>query len=164
VGIILMAPPNRRARKYRKIIAGCLYFMWLPMIIFFIRHMKNIPGSEGPRGVMLMVGYSLFSLAEWTLVLLEAAFDTVSILDFRRFELQVVEIIEEEDEEEAGKTSFRNIILIFRWNPPRGLRGFVRGTGNLQTHFILRRILKAHVHIRINHMYPFEPCIFDLKS
>jgi hypothetical protein len=134
------------------------------MIIFFIRHMKNIPGSEGPRGVMLMVGYSLFSLAEWTLVLLEAAFDTVSILDFRRFELQVVETIEEEDEEEAGKTSFRNIILILRGNPPRGLRGFVRGTGNLQTHFIPRRILKAHVYILINHMYPFEPCIYSTSK
>lgn len=49
-----------------------------------------------------MLGYSVFSLSEWTLVLLEAGFDAVSILDFRRFDIQVVEKLEE-DEEESGR-------------------------------------------------------------
>lgn len=48
LGIIYMAPPNRRARRYRKIIAGCLYFMWLPMIICFVLHMRQVPGSSIP--------------------------------------------------------------------------------------------------------------------
>jgi len=47
---------------------------------------------------MFMIGYSLFSLSEWTLVLLEAGFDAVSILDFRRLDIQVVERINEEED------------------------------------------------------------------
>jgi len=47
---------------------------------------------------MFMIGYSLFSLSEWTLVLLEAGFDAVSILDFRRLDIQVVERNKEDDD------------------------------------------------------------------
>jgi len=37
-----------------------------------------------------MLAYSFFGLSEWTLVLLAAGFDAVSIIDFGDFELQVV--------------------------------------------------------------------------
>ena len=39
----------------------------------------------------LMVAYTIYAFFEWSLVLLDAGFDAVSVLDFDRFEFQVVE-------------------------------------------------------------------------
>ena len=36
VGVIIMAPSNRRTRRYRTIIATCLYATWIPMV--FLLH------------------------------------------------------------------------------------------------------------------------------
>jgi hypothetical protein len=38
-----------------------------------------------------MVAYTIYAFFEWSLVLLDAGFDAVSVLDFDRFEFQVVE-------------------------------------------------------------------------
>jgi Frag1/DRAM/Sfk1 family len=45
LGIISMAPVNPRTRKYRKIVAGCLYATWIPMIFFFTQHKRGVPGG-----------------------------------------------------------------------------------------------------------------------
>ena len=45
LGIISVAPSNPRAQLFRKIIAGCLYTMWIPMILFFVLHKRNIAGG-----------------------------------------------------------------------------------------------------------------------
>jgi len=38
-----------------------------------------------------MTAYTIYAFFEWGLVLLDAGFDAVSILDFDKFEIQVVE-------------------------------------------------------------------------
>jgi hypothetical protein len=50
------------------------------------------------------LAYSLFSLSEWTLVLLEPGFDALSIFEFGQFQIQVVKKskIEDDEEEESG--------------------------------------------------------------
>ena len=45
LGIISIAPRNPRAQRYRKVIAGFLYAMWLPMILFFVLHKREVPGG-----------------------------------------------------------------------------------------------------------------------
>jgi len=47
LGIISIAPDNPRAQRYRKIIASGIYVMWIPMILFFILHKRNVAGG-GP--------------------------------------------------------------------------------------------------------------------
>ena len=40
---------------------------------------------------MLIVAYTIYAFFEWSLVLLDAGFDAVSVLDFDKFEFQVIE-------------------------------------------------------------------------
>jgi len=54
--------------------------------------------------IVLTVAYSLFALSEWTLVFLEAGFDAISVFDFGRFELQVLDK-SKNDSEEIGPTA-----------------------------------------------------------
>jgi len=65
-------------------------------------HAKSSGQLKPSLRPIFMIGYSLFSLSEWALVLLEAGFDAVSILDFRRLDIQIVERIEVEAEDETG--------------------------------------------------------------
>ena len=39
----------------------------------------------------LMIAYTIYAFFEWSLVLMDAGFDAVSVFDFQRFEFQVVE-------------------------------------------------------------------------
>ena len=45
LGIISIAPRNPWAQRYRKVIAGLLYSMWIPMILFFILHKRDVAGG-----------------------------------------------------------------------------------------------------------------------
>jgi hypothetical protein len=101
LGVIALSPLNPRAVKYRKIIAGSFFGSLIPLIYFFIQHkVHKVPG-----GILSTIptnaAYTIYAFFEWGLVLLDAGFDAVSILDFDRFEFQVVEKGAKDDEGSA---------------------------------------------------------------
>jgi len=92
LGIISMSPINPRAVHYRKVIAASFFGSLVPLIYFFIQHkVYKVPGGTHLICVVLMVAYTIYAFFEWALVLMDAAFDAVSVLDFDRFEFQVIE-------------------------------------------------------------------------
>jgi hypothetical protein len=103
LGIISLSPPNARAVKLRKYFAGAFFGTLVPLIYYFIQHkIHRVPGGIHPQKTKCppstLVGltdfggaYTIYAFFEWSLVLLDAGFDAVSILDFDKFEFQVVE-------------------------------------------------------------------------
>jgi len=92
LGVISMSPLNPRALKYRKWIAGSFFATLVPLIYFFIQHkVHKVPGGMSHNPTWLIPAYTIYAFFEWSLVLLDAAFDAVSIIDFQKFEFQVVE-------------------------------------------------------------------------
>ena len=54
----------------------------IPLIYFFIRHkVHKVPGA-----------YTIYAFFEWSLVILDVAFDAVTAMDFKNFELVVKDI------------------------------------------------------------------------
>lgn len=103
LGVISMSPLNPVSLKYRKLIAGTFFATLVPLIYYFIQHkVHKVPGGNLPglpslgflvfivRG-RLTVAYTIYAFFEWSLVLLDAGFDAVSVLDFNKFEFQVIE-------------------------------------------------------------------------
>ena len=111
-----MSPLNPQALKYRKIIAGAFFGTLIPLIYYFIQHkVHKVPGgspqfphpSHSPLSFSslaflltglfslswrpLIVAYTIYAFFEWSLVLLDAGFDAISVLDFDKFEVQVIE-------------------------------------------------------------------------
>jgi Frag1/DRAM/Sfk1 family len=93
LGIISMSPLNPRALKYRKIIAGSFFGTLIPLIYYFIQHkVHRVAGGIYPHLVPASnIAYTTYAFFEWSLVLMDAGFDAVSVLDFDKFEIQVVE-------------------------------------------------------------------------
>ncbi|KAL2753233.1 hypothetical protein ACRALDRAFT_1065427 [Sodiomyces alcalophilus JCM 7366] len=82
LGCIALSPPNPKAIRYRKIIAGSFFGTLVPLIYFFIQHkVHRVPGA-----------YTTYAFFEWALILFDVAFDTVSILDFDTFEVVVKDV------------------------------------------------------------------------
>ncbi|KAJ9144642.1 Protein CWH43 [Pleurostoma richardsiae] len=78
-GCLALSPPNPKAIKYRKYIAGGFYGAIIPLIYFFIQHkVHRIPGA-----------YTTYAFFEWSLILFDVAFDAVTALDFSTFEVVV---------------------------------------------------------------------------
>lgn len=78
-GCIALSPPNPTAIKYRKYVSGTFYGSIVPLIYFFIQHkVHRVPGA-----------YTTYAFFEWSLVLLDVAFDAVTALDFDSFEVVV---------------------------------------------------------------------------
>jgi hypothetical protein len=91
LGVISMSPLNPRALKYRKWIAGSFFATLVPLIYYFIQHkVHRVPGGTS-LAYLSHEAYTIYAFFEWSLVLLDAAFDAVSVYDFQRFEFQVVE-------------------------------------------------------------------------
>lgn len=102
LGIISLSPPNARAVKLRKYFAGAFFGTLVPLIYYFIQHkIHRVPGGRKTLPalqILLSLGltdfggaYTIYAFFEWSLVLLDVGFDAVSILDFDKFEFQVVE-------------------------------------------------------------------------
>lgn len=103
VGCIALSPNNRRAVKYRKIIAGTFFGTLVPLVYFFIQHKVHkiaggkyiaIPESDTPAfaNVGFILAYTIYAFFEWSLVLTDVAFDAVTALDFEGFELVVRDV------------------------------------------------------------------------
>lgn len=82
LGCIALSPSNGKAAKYRKYLASSFFGTLVPLIYFFIQHkVHRIAGA-----------YTTYAFFEWTLVLLDVAFDAVTALDFEAFELVVKDV------------------------------------------------------------------------
>ncbi|SMR63811.1 unnamed protein product [Zymoseptoria tritici ST99CH_3D1] len=82
LGCLALSPPNPRAIKLRKYLAGAFFGTLVPLVYFFIQHkVHRVPGA-----------YTIYAFFEWALVLLDVAFDAVTALDFSSFELVVKDV------------------------------------------------------------------------
>ncbi|KAF2096343.1 hypothetical protein NA57DRAFT_67120 [Rhizodiscina lignyota] len=82
LGCIALSPPNHVAIKWRKRFATAFFATLVPLIYFFIQHkVHKVAGA-----------YTIYAFFEWSLVLLDVAFDAVTALDFENFEIVVKDL------------------------------------------------------------------------
>ncbi|WPG98132.1 protein cwh43 [Acrodontium crateriforme] len=82
LGVLALSPPNPTTVKYRKYLAGAFFGTLVPLIYFFIQHkVHRVPGA-----------YTIYAFFEWSLVLLDVAFDAVTAMDFSGLELVVKDV------------------------------------------------------------------------
>ncbi|KIX06818.1 uncharacterized protein Z518_04794 [Rhinocladiella mackenziei CBS 650.93] len=82
MGCLALSPPNAKAVKYRKILAGLFFGTLVPLLYFFIQHkVHRVAGA-----------YTTYSFFEWSLILFDVAFDAVTALDFEAFEIVVKDV------------------------------------------------------------------------
>ncbi|KAF2760790.1 calcofluor white hypersensitive protein-like protein [Pseudovirgaria hyperparasitica] len=82
IGCILLSPQNPTTIKYRKIFGYSFFGTLVPLIYFFIQHkVHKVAGA-----------YTIYAFFEWALVLLDVAFDAVTIIDFDGLEIVVKDI------------------------------------------------------------------------
>ncbi|KAF7169637.1 hypothetical protein CNMCM6106_004494 [Aspergillus hiratsukae] len=82
LGCLALSPNNRRAVKYRKIMAGLFFGTLVPLIYYFIQHkVHKVPGA-----------YTKYAFFEWSLILFDVGFDAVTALDFDAFEIVVRDV------------------------------------------------------------------------
>ncbi|EMD00328.1 hypothetical protein BAUCODRAFT_62845 [Baudoinia panamericana UAMH 10762] len=82
LGCLALSPPNPTTIRYRKYLAGAFFGTLVPLIYFFIQHkVHRKPGA-----------YTIYAFFEWTLVLLDVAFDAVTALDFQTFDIVVKDV------------------------------------------------------------------------
>lgn len=82
LGCLALSPNNRRAVKYRKILASLFFGTLVPLIYYFIQHkVHKVPGA-----------YTKYAFFEWSLILFDVGFDAVTALDFESFELVVRDV------------------------------------------------------------------------
>ncbi|KAL7619372.1 Protein cwh43 [Parahypoxylon ruwenzoriense] len=81
-GCIVLSPPNAKAIKYRKYLAGAFFGTIPPMTYFYVQHkIHRVAGA-----------YTTYSFFEWSLILFDVAFDAVTALDFETFEIIVKDV------------------------------------------------------------------------
>ncbi|EAT78028.2 hypothetical protein SNOG_14488 [Parastagonospora nodorum SN15] len=79
LGCLALSPRNPTALGYRKLFAGSFFATLVPLIYFFIQHkVHHVAGA-----------YTIYAFFEWALVLLDVAFDAVTISEFKDFEIVV---------------------------------------------------------------------------
>ncbi|PKX91992.1 putative integral plasma membrane protein [Aspergillus novofumigatus IBT 16806] len=82
LGCLALSPNNRRAVKYRKIMAGLFFGTLVPLIYYFIQHkVHKVAGA-----------YTKYAFFEWSLILFDVGFDAVMALDFDAFEIVVRDV------------------------------------------------------------------------
>ncbi|KAF5844914.1 hypothetical protein GGP41_008871 [Bipolaris sorokiniana] len=82
IGCLALSPQNATAIKYRKIFAGSFFATLVPLIYFFIQHkVHRVAGA-----------YTIYAFFEWSLVLLDVAFDAVTMIEFQHFEIVIKDV------------------------------------------------------------------------
>ncbi|KAL1955432.1 hypothetical protein VTO42DRAFT_8588 [Malbranchea cinnamomea] len=82
LGCIALSPNNKRALKYRKLLAGLFFGTLVPLIYYFIQHkVHKVPGA-----------YTKYAFFEWSLIVFDVGFDAVTALDFNGFEIIVRDV------------------------------------------------------------------------
>lgn len=76
----LLSEPNTGVRRGRTYSALAFFGMIIPLIYWFIQHKVHVrPGA-----------YSIYAYFEWSLVLLDIAFDQWSVYDFEKYEVVIL--------------------------------------------------------------------------
>lgn len=84
-------------RKGRTLTALAFFAMMAPLVYLFIQHkVYRVPGA-----------YSYYAYVEWLLILLDVAFDSWSVLDFKRFEIRVYDVSQQK---ETGSATEANVV------------------------------------------------------
>ncbi|KAH7401372.1 Frag1/DRAM/Sfk1 family-domain-containing protein [Pyrenochaeta sp. MPI-SDFR-AT-0127] len=82
LGCLALSPRNPTAIRYRKLFAGSFFATLVPLIYFFIQHkVHRVAGA-----------YTIYAFFEWALVLLDVAFDAVTMIEFQNLEIVVKDI------------------------------------------------------------------------
>ncbi|KAK8221845.1 Protein cwh43 [Zalaria obscura] len=82
IGCYMLSPPNPRTLYWRTRFGGAFFATLVPLVYFFIQHkVHRVPGA-----------YTIYAFFEWSLVLLDVAFDAVTALDFAGLELVVKDV------------------------------------------------------------------------
>ena len=97
LGCLALSPRNPTALKYRKLFAGSFFATLVPLVYFFIQHkVHHVAGGmfaekrhyiASPAN--LTSAYTIYAFFEWALVLLDVAFDAVTISEFQDIEIVV---------------------------------------------------------------------------
>ncbi|RYP07919.1 hypothetical protein DL764_002190 [Monosporascus ibericus] len=78
-GCIALSSPNSRAVKHRERLAAAFFATIVPMVYLYIQHkVHRVPGA-----------YTKYALCEWSLIILDVAFDAVTVYDFSSLEITV---------------------------------------------------------------------------
>ncbi|KAF2685590.1 calcofluor white hypersensitive protein [Lentithecium fluviatile CBS 122367] len=81
-GCLVLSPRNPVAIKYRKYFSGAFFATIVPLVYFFIQHkVHRVAGA-----------YTTYAFFEWALVLLDVAFDAVTVVEFQNFEIVVRDV------------------------------------------------------------------------
>ncbi|RYP42538.1 hypothetical protein DL767_000226 [Monosporascus sp. MG133] len=79
IGCIALSSPNSRAIKHRKRLAAAFFATIIPMVYLYIQHkVHRVPGA-----------YTRYAFCEWSLIILDVAFDAVTVYDFSSLEIAV---------------------------------------------------------------------------
>ncbi|KAH7138217.1 calcofluor white hypersensitive protein-like protein [Dendryphion nanum] len=82
LGVLALSPRSPTAVRYRKIFAGAFFGTLVPLIYFFIQHkVHRVAGA-----------YTTYAFFEWSLVLLDVAFDAVTVAEFSNLEIVVKDV------------------------------------------------------------------------
>jgi hypothetical protein len=101
LGCLALSPKNRRAVKYRKIMAGLFFGALVPLIYYFMQHkVHKVPGGAFTPVLYLAycalttlpLAYTKYAFFEWSLILFDVGFDAVTALDFDAFEIVVRDV------------------------------------------------------------------------
>jgi hypothetical protein len=98
LGCLALSPKNEKTIKYRKYLAGSFFGTLVPLVYFFIQHKVNkIPGGMFTPIFQLTPtnspqAYTIYAFFEWSLVLLDVAFDAVTVYDFDTFEVVIRDV------------------------------------------------------------------------
>lgn len=102
IGGILLSREGTKSLKYRKIFGISFFLMIIPLVYFFIQHKVNhIPGGLSFRSfrlsklwsnIVYIIAYTIYAFFEWSLIFFDVAYDSVTALDFKAFEIRVVDM------------------------------------------------------------------------
>jgi hypothetical protein len=100
IGCIALSPPNPKAIQYRKYFASAFFGTLVPLIYFFIQHkVQKVPGGayfpcllKADCRADHATAYTIYAFFEWSLVLLDVAFDACTAFDFESFEIVVKDV------------------------------------------------------------------------
>ncbi|ORY43259.1 Frag1/DRAM/Sfk1 family-domain-containing protein [Leucosporidium creatinivorum] len=82
VGTTVLTTSEQRARTWRRVLGSAFFATLVPLVYWYIQHKVHRRAGA----------YSIYALFEWSLILLDVAFDSIAVLDFKRLEIRVLDL------------------------------------------------------------------------